>query len=148
MKPDLGRFLGVAASHLMTRTAPALPAGYEQTSAAALGAMMIAFGEEAERAAARRIEENSALRTLFADAAPHVEDAQLAVRLEQAAAGRETSFLVADLEAANADLRALLIELHERVEALGTSGAQRVEAAIWRELARSTERRRLLMGPF
>ena len=148
MKPDLSRFLGVAASHLMTRTAPALPAGYEQSSAAALGAMMIAFGEEAERAAARRIDENGALRTLFADAAAHVEDAQLAGRLEEAAAGREASFLVSDLQAANAELRALLIELHERAEALGTAKAQRIDAAIWRELARSTERRKLLMGPF
>lgn len=148
MKPDLGRFLGVAAQHLMTRTAPALPAGYEQSSAAALGAMMLAFGQEAERAAARRIEENGALRTLFADAAPHVEDAALATRLEQAAASRELSFMVSDLQAANAELRALLIELHERVETLGTSEARRIDAAVWRELARSTERRRLLMGPF
>ncbi len=113
MKPDLGRFLGVAASHLMTRTAPALPAGYEQSSAAALGALMIAVGEEAERAAARRVEENAALRTLFADAAAHVERAELAGRLERAAAGSDPSLQLSDLEAANAELRALLIELHE-----------------------------------
>ncbi len=148
MKPDLGRFLGVAASHLMTRTAPALPAGYEQSSAAALGALMIAVGEEAERAAARRVEENAALRTLFGDAAAHVERAELAGRLERAAAGSDPSLQLSDLEAANAELRALLIELHERVEALGTSEARRIDAAIWRELARSTERRKLLMGPF
>lgn len=148
MKPDLARFLGVAAQHLMTRTAPALPAGYEQSSAAALGAMMIAVGQEVERAAARRVEENAALRTLFEDAAPHVQDETLAERLERAAGSEDTSFTVTDLEAANAELRGLLIELHERVEALATPDARRIDAAIWRELARSTERRRLLMGPF
>ena len=52
-----------------------------------------------------------------------------------------------DLEAGNRALRSLLIELHAHVEGLPGDGARRIEAAIWRELAASTERRKLASGP-
>ena len=148
MKPDLNRFLAVASAHLMTRTAPALDPGYEQASAAALGAVMIAVGEEVERAAARRVEENRVLRALFADAAPVVAEQELRSSLERAAGGGDPSLLISDLERSNAELRALLITLHAHVEELDSRDASRIESAIWHELVASTERRKLLMGPF
>jgi hypothetical protein len=148
VKPDPGHFLNVVAGHLMTRTAPALPDAYEQSTVGTLGMMMIALGEEFERAASRRVDENQALRRLFADAVPAVEDAELRGRLEVAATGSDGDLKVSALEASNSALRGLLIELHAHVEELESSAARRIEEAIWRELAVSTERRRLAIGPF
>ncbi len=147
MKPEPARFLEVAAAHLMTKTAPAITSSYEQASAALLSGLLMALNQEFERAAARRVEENRALRVLFSDAAPLAQDGALRERLERAACGAEMSFAVSDLERANAELRALLIDLHAHVEQVDSPQARRVEAAIWRELVRSTERRRLDMGP-
>jgi hypothetical protein len=110
--------------------------------------MMIAVGEEFERAASRRVDENQALRRLFADAVPAVEDAELRGRLEVAATGSDGDLKVSALEASNSALRGLLIELHAHVEELESAPARRIEEAIWRELAASTERRRLAIGPF
>ena len=148
MKPDVARFLEVAIEHLMTRTVPALPEGYEQATIFTFGMMLGALGEEFERAAARRVEENRALRALFADAAGAVADAALAERLRAAAAGDDPDLRVAALERTNAELRALLIDLHAHVETLDTPDARRVERAIWDELVASTDRRRLSIGPF
>jgi hypothetical protein len=104
--------------------------------------------EEWERAASRRVEENEALRALFRDAAAGVADAELGRRLTDAAGTRDTDLRVSALEAGNASLRALLIELHAHVETLDGPAARRVEDAIWAELRRSTERRALALAPF
>jgi hypothetical protein len=134
--------------HLMTRTGAQLPPGYEQSSVGVLALMLAEVKQEFERAAARRVEENVALRGLFAEAARVVTDAALRARLEEAARGRDESLRVSDLEASNAALRALLIELHAHVEETDSAGARRIEDAIWRELVASTERRRIGIGAF
>jgi hypothetical protein len=148
VKPDVDRFLEVAAAHLMMKVAPALGAGYEQANVMGLGALLMAVREENERAASRRVEENAALRALFGEAESVVRDSQLRTRLSAAASSREGSLLVSELEAANSTLRALLVELHAHVEELAGPDARDVEALIWRELALSTERRKLSLGPF
>ena len=148
MRPSLDRFLEVAAAHLMLKTAPALATAYEQSSAMLLGVMLTAVREEHERAASRRAEENATLRALFADALEAVEEPALRARLEAASQGADASLLVSDLEQANVELRSLLIELHAHVEERPGEAARRVEAAIWRELVASTERRRLSLGTF
>jgi hypothetical protein len=148
MKPDPDKFFEVSAVHLMTRTGPALGAGYEQSSVGVLAGMLLEVRVEFDRAAARRVEENQALRRLFADSLGVVSDAALRTRLEQAAAGSDASLAVSDLEGRNAELRALLIDLHCHVEGLDGAEARRLEESIWRELVASTERRRLPMGPF
>ena len=148
MKPDIDRFLEVATLHLMTQIAPALGTGYAQSNVNIMAMMLMAVREEFDRAAARRVEENRALRQLFAEATPAVRDAALRQRLETAAQDEDTSFKVSDLERSNGVLRGLLIELHAHVEELDSPAARRIEADIWRELAASTQRRRLMMGPF
>lgn len=147
MKPELGKFLQVAAGHVMTRTMPALQ-GYEQSSMGVLGMLLIEASAEQERGAQRRVEENAVLRALFADAAGVIDAAPLRKRLLHAAETRDDSLLISALEAGNAALRGLLIELHAHVETLDTEGARRIEAAIWRELVASTERRRISFGAF
>ena len=147
MNPTVDRFLQVAAVHLMTGTAPAL-AGYEQSTVTTLGALLLAVSEEHERAAARRVEENSALQALFTRAADALGDAALGARLRDAAGLEAPSLRVSDLQAHNDRLRGLLIELHASVEADESAAARAIEAEIWDELRQSTERRRISMGAY
>ena len=143
MKPDMTRFLEVASTHLMTKTAQVLAPGYEQSGLRVLGGMLAAVRHECERAAAWRVEENGALRRLFAEAAPAVRATELGKRLEEAAAGEDSSLIVSDLERNNVALRGLLIDLHAHVEEIDSPEARLIEEKIWRELAASTERRTL-----
>lgn len=148
MKPDVARFLEVMAAQLMLEMAPALEPRYRQASLFASAVLLQAVAEEYDRAAARRVEENREIRRLFREALPVVEAGDLRGRLDKAAAGGDPGLRVADLERANAELRGLLIELHAHVEELDTPPARRVEEQIWRELAASTERRRIALNPF
>ncbi len=149
MKPDPSRLLDVCAAHLLLRTGPCLPAGsYEQSSLAGLAALLMGAREEYERAAARRVEENAELRALYERSAAAVEDDDLADRLRVAARGSDPGLRVAELEAENSALRALLVELHAHVEKLDSGAARAVGSEIWRELVASTERRRLALDVF
>ncbi len=139
----MSRLLEVAAGHLMATTAPLLCEAYEQSNVSVLGMMLMAVREEHERAAARRVEENRALRRLFAKAVDSVKDGGLSARLTAAGAGEDADLTVSALEAGNAGLRGLLIELHVAVEEIDSPEARTLEAEIWRELAASTRRRAL-----
>jgi hypothetical protein len=147
MKPDPAHALERVLQALFTEVAPAVQPAYRQATVTVHGMILLAIREEIDRAAARRVEENHALRALFAEAEPIVADAALRERLAAAAAGADASLLVPELDASNRALRSLLIELHAHVEAQRGDAARRIEAAIWRELAASTERRKLSLGP-
>jgi hypothetical protein len=148
LKPEPSLVLERVVQALLAEIAPAVAPRYRQAGVAMQATLLAAAREELDRAAARRIEENAALRALFAQAAPLVRDAALRTRLSDAAGQEDASLLVPDLEAANQSLRALLIELHAAVEALEGEPARELEAAIWRELTASTERRKLSVAPF
>ena len=148
MKPDPAHVVERVLQALLVEIAPAVQPSYRQATVTMHAMLLTSVREEMDRAAARRVEENAALRALFAEAAPAMHDATLRERLARAASACDASLRVPDLDAANQTLRALLIELHAHVEALDGPEARRIEAAIWRELAASTERRKLSLGPF
>ena len=148
MKPDVDRLLEVAAVQLIGQVGPALPTSYEQSNAAAMGALLLAVREEFERGAQRRVEEHTALRGLFADAVAVVENVSLRERLEAAAGTPDEDLSISGLESANAALRGLLVELHAHVEELDTPASNRLDEAIWDELVASTERRKLSFSFF
>lgn len=148
MKPDLARVLEVCAGQLLLEVAPQVQPAYRQASVTVTGVLLSAMREELDRVAERRVVENRVLRALFEEALPVVRDADLASRLADAAASADESFRLSDLEAANAALRRLSIELHAHVEQIDDPAARRLEDAIWRELAASTERRRLSLAMF
>jgi hypothetical protein len=148
MKPEASHALERLMQSLLTELMPAVEPAYRKAGVGIQAMMLAAIREEFDRAAARRVEENHALRALFADAAPVVTDAALRGRLGAAAQGTDGSLLVPELEAGNRALRSLLIELHAHVEGLAGDAARRIEAAIWRELAASTERRKLGLAPY
>ena len=147
MKPEASHALERLMQALLTELMPAVQPAYRQAGVGVQAMMVAVIREELDRAAARRVAENRALRELFAEAGPVVADAALRERLAAAARGADASLLVPELEAGNRALRSLLIELHAHVEGLAGDAARRIEAAIWRELAASTERRKLALGP-
>jgi hypothetical protein len=147
VKPDPAHALERVLQALLVELAPAVQPAYRKASVTVHAMILASIREEIDRAAARRVEENRAMRALFAEAAPNVGDAALRERLTAAAASADASLLVPELDTGNRALRALLIELHAHVEQQRGDAARRIEAAIWRELAASTERRKLALGP-
>ena len=148
MKPDASKLLEVIAGKLLFEIAPNIQPSYRQSSVGLTGMLLGMVREEFERACARRVEENGALRALFARAATNVADTDLRRRIESAAGGTDPSLLVSELEKKNDALRALLIELHAHVEEQDAPWARALDAEIWRELVVSTERRRFSLAPF
>jgi len=148
VKPEVSRVLEVTAMALMLDVAPHVAPSYRQSSVFAGALLLTSIREELDRIASRRVEENRALRALFAGAAPGIDEASLRERLARAGAEDDADLRISALESRNAALRDLLIELHAHVEAQESAEARRVEAAIWRELAASTQRRRLGLHAF
>lgn len=148
MKPEISRVLEVCAIGLMGDVAPHVAPSYRQATVFSTAVILSSVREELDRIAERRVVENAALRALFADATSVVSDPGLRQRLESASAGSDTDYRISALDAANDALRALLIELHVQVESLDSDAARRLESEIWRELSKSTERRKLSLGAF
>jgi FKBP-type peptidyl-prolyl cis-trans isomerase (trigger factor) len=148
MKPDVDLTLQLIAASLMTEVAPKISDDYTQRNSMLTAMLLQIAAEEWDRAAARRVEENGALRRLFAEAAPEIEDRELRARLEAASGEEEESVRISDLNRSNDRLRRLLIELHAHLEEIDTETARRIETAIWEELRVSTERRAVSVAPF
>jgi hypothetical protein len=148
MKPELSRVLEVMSVALMTDIAPHVAPSYRQASVFASALMLTSMREELDRIADRRVEENRALEGLLVRAGALIEDAALRERAARIAGEGEPSFKISALEARNAALRALLIEVHAHVETRSSQEARRLDAEIWSELAKSTERRKLSLGAF
>lgn len=147
MKPEGPRTLQILAGHLLAEIAPRLTEDYAQKTTAVVAGLLLAAGEEWDRAAARRVEENRALRLLFADAAPIVRSAGLRSRLVAAARGSDDDLRVAPLERANAALRELLVDLQAHVETLQSEEALRIDEQIWSELRAGVARRAIGFWP-
>jgi hypothetical protein len=148
MKPEIARVLEVCAVGLMGDVAPHVSPSYRQATVLSTAVILTSVREELDRIAERRILENRALRSLFAGSLKAVEETGLRERLAAAAREEEPGFKISELEASNARLRSLLIDLHIHVESLDSEAAQRVEAQIWQELKTSTERRKLSLDSF
>jgi hypothetical protein len=148
MTPDVGQVLTHLAGTLLMEVAPLIPVDYAQKNTQLAAMLLTACVEEWDRAVERRVEENRALRSLFRAALAEVADPELRRRLEEAVAEAELPLRVSAQSRENDRLRSLLIELHAHVEELDSPGARRLEDAIWQELRRSTERRRLSISPF
>jgi len=142
--PDvLADLAGLVARNAMPDVDPA-----ERASALGLSSMLFSIAaQEWDRAAARLVEENGAVRALLAEAPAVLGEGELAGRLWDLSAGRDEDLRISALETSNAALRAALIELHAAVEALPGDAARRLDAAIWAELRTSTERRQIAGAP-
>jgi len=148
MRPRVEIVLQTMAGEIFERVMPAIGSTYHQGTAAMIAGIIAIVSEEWDRSASRRIEENDRLRELFRNSAPAVNDAALKRRLLELAETRDRDFHISALESSNCALRAALIELHAHIETQTSAEARKIEDAIWDELAKSTERRRLMSAQF
>ena len=98
--------------------------------------------QQAEQAAGAAIAENADMRALFADASG-AYDAELGGRLAKAAAEADADLSTPALDAANATLRRLLIDLHQAVEAADDAASDAKIIALYVRMAAC---RRLELG--
>jgi hypothetical protein len=148
MRPNEDQVFGVSAMDLLMRVVPEISPAYHQGTVGMIAAMLAMAAEEWDRVASRRIEENAAIRAIIRRAAPEVPDSGLRARLESMVHASDSDFRISALERSNCDLRAALIELHAAVERQVGPRAREIEDEIWRELSKSTERRRFSTAPF
>ena len=126
MNPPVPAVLAELAGLLMKNAMPGVPEA-ERASDLSLSAMLLGLAAETwDRQAAILVDENRAIGALL-----------------NAAVG-DPDLRLSALKAENDRLRALLIEAHAAAELAGDAPRQ---AAIWAELAASTERRRISSAP-
>ena len=147
MKPDISLVLQDHATRLAESIVPKL-SGFEANGAAMMSAMLVMIGEEWERGAARRVEENAAIRAIFSQASPLVTDPALSTRIKALSVGRDDDLHISVLDTVNAELRTELTALHAHVEGLDSDAARGVNDAIWAELSASVKRRALSSANF
>lgn len=136
------------AADLIERVVPAISPPYHQGTIGMIASMLSLVGEEWDRAASRRLEENDRLREIFRDAAKVTRNPSLNARLKKLAETIDGDFRISALETGNCTLRAALIELHAQIETESGPEARRIEEIIWKELVHSTERRRFSSAQF
>jgi hypothetical protein len=138
MKPEADDILNISADQLMAGVIPNLAASYLQ-GATAIHALLMKFAaREYERGADIRAAENGDIRALFAEMSGQVRDPALKAKLDAAAVTRDTSLTISALDAANADLRRLLIALHVHLE---DNDAREGEKRVWGLLKTMAARR-------
>ena len=147
MKPDVDLVLRKIAEKLFGEIGPALSDAYMRSNVEVAAGLLIAAAEDYDRAAAVRVEENRAIRKLFGGAASKIVEPALRDRLVSAAASEDPSLLVSALDAENARLRALLIELHAYVETRSEDWARALCREVWRELEAGAARRAIGFYP-
>lgn len=147
MRPDTPKVLYGIAGALVMQIMPEVRtpiAGQTLTLSAALLSMV---AQEFDRAAARLVEENRAVRALLAEASGVVSDGTLRSRIAaEVADTAEHDFHVSALQAVNDRLRSLLTDVHAAVEATPGAAAAGLNERIWDELKESTRRRHLASG--
>lgn len=118
MKPSPELVLNQAFAKIAMEMGPALPPGYGQGSATTTAVLLLMVGQEFNRAADVRAQENRVMRALFADAAKSVGGA-LGVKLDAVVGVRDEDLTVSGLDRVNGDLKQLLIELQTHAEQAG-----------------------------
>ncbi|NIJ41080.1 hypothetical protein FHS78_001361 [Parvibaculum indicum] len=143
MKPVVDNVLQGCFATLLMEVAPHLGAEYSVGDVSVMGLMLFMSAEEYDRAAEVRTEDNSEMRSIFAEAASQIEDAELRRRLGDASDMRDTSLRISALDKINDALKALLIDLQTYLEGQSGDWAAHMERRIWKHLSASAERRKL-----
>lgn len=141
MKPDIDTILNLSAAEIMSTLAPALPTGYAQGTASIISMLMMFSAQEHERGADIRHTENQNMRALFAKLAADVSDAGLRTKIEIAAKTKDETFGISALNAANYELKRLLIALQIYFESEETKSSQNARREIWKILKAGADAR-------
>jgi len=143
VKPDVQTVMMRSFERILTDIAPHLSSEYAIGSSSVIGLMMFQTATEFERAADIRVQENAAMRAIFADALGALPEGDLRSQAQAAATSSDTSFKISELDKSNDALAALLIELQAYAETVEGAAARKLETQIWDELARAATARRL-----
>lgn len=135
MKPSIPAAACDLAARLRSEIVPELT-GFRANNVAMGSAMIDMIADEFDRAAARLFAENEAVRGLLERGGVTL------------AAPTKPDLRVSALEGENDRLRAALIDLQAALESRDDDEARALDADIWRELARSVERRRIASANF
>lgn len=142
MTPAVPAVLADLAGLLIRNADPSVPPA-DRAGSLGLSAALLGFAAEVwDGMAERLVEENAALRRLLARGEAFVPS-----HFAELIGGRDPDLRISTLRAANDQLRAALIALHEAVEGQEGEAARTLEAAVWAELVASTERRKLAGSP-
>ncbi len=145
MKPDVTDILQAAFGTIFMDVAPTITHDYARGSVSTIGLMLLFAAQEYERGAAVRAEENDAMRTLFTDAAAVLPSGALKDRVTDAARKRASALTISALNAANAEAKAVVIDLHAFVETWTHAQAPALNERIWAFLRRSADGRALAL---
>jgi hypothetical protein len=135
MKPGVSRSVANFAGLLRNDIAPELT-GFRAGNAGMMAEMFDMVAQEWDRAAARLVAENAALRAVLARGG--VTDVP----------ADDGDLRISALEAANETLRLRLIDLHIAVEQRNDHAAKSLEEAIWALLRDGVENRRIASANF
>jgi hypothetical protein len=147
MNPEGSKILSLSMQRLAGEIAPTLGNAFAQGQIGLIGFMLTLVANEYERGAELRVNENGAMRSLFAEAAHGVRDPILKLKLEAAARSVDASLRISGLNQTNWELRRLLIELHAYVEAQQGDEVRKLEQTIWTLLRNLADQRMVRLGP-
>jgi hypothetical protein len=148
MKPGIDAILPSLAVTMAFKIIPALPeASYALGDARITAALLLLIAQQAEKGVDILYQENRRLRALFKSAAALDLPAALAKRLVTAAATSDEDLRLSAMEAANAGLATLLIDLQTEIEACQDAAAKAVNREIWALLVTGAEARMLELPP-
>jgi hypothetical protein len=120
---------GVAEA-LRDQVSPHLDDGFATEVVRIAQALVTIVGRAGDDAAAIRVEENARIRDLLGEGGVLLGDSMLAA----AAQGRDPGLRISQLDAETARLRALLVDMHTRLELTDGAEARALDQAIWRAL--------------
>ena len=145
MKQTMDHILISIATTIGLRIIPEIPeTSYALGDAKMVGGLAVLLAQEVDRAADVLAQENAALRAMFASAAL-LPIGDLSGRLAEAGASSDANLRVSVLEAGNASLKTLLIDLHTLVEVSDAAWAGDVNQRIWAILKQGVEDRVLIL---
>lgn len=115
---------------LRDQVSPQLADAFAADAARMAQSLIAIAGRAGDDAAALRVEENARIRALLGQGGALFDDAALA----QAARSADPGLRISELDAETGRLRALLVDLHARVELEDSPAARELDQAIWRSL--------------
>jgi hypothetical protein len=134
VNPTVAEVLTGATVAIMTPMPPEAGPEFAASRAGMVATLNALAAQEAERGVPVRLEENALIRALLARAAASY-DTGLSGRLAAAAKAQDSDLSWTALDNANADLRRLLIALHEAVEAAGDAALDHEILSLYRDMA-------------
>lgn len=120
---------------LQNRITPAVTDRFAGEAARLASLVLTITANGIDDAAAIRFAENSGMRTLFQETEGFVAEAGLAALLNEAWHAPACGLKLSELDCENAQLRALLVELHAYAEKQPGDNARAICSRIWRMLA-------------